>query len=118
MNLTRRDLVTGAMAAGAAMAASIAPRISARAQTTTAQHVVEIHRFKFLPDTLKVNAGDTITWINKDIVPHTATAADKSWDTGKIKKGERQTVVVTNGFHENYYCRFHQNMKGAVSVES
>ncbi len=39
-------------------------------------HTVTNSDFKFSPATLRVVAGDTIIWVNLDIVPHTATAAD------------------------------------------
>ena len=52
--------------------------------------------FKFAPDVQSAKTGDRITWVNNDIVPHTATALDKSWDTGTIPKGGSKTVTVTD----------------------
>ena len=49
-------------------------------------HVIEIHKMKFQAGMLNVKIGDTVTWVNKDIVPHTATANDKSWDSGRFKE--------------------------------
>lgn len=112
-NLKRRKFVQAAVAAGAATAFA-ADALLSGARAGPAQHMVEIHKFKFSPASLNAKPGDTITWINKDIVPHTATASDESWDTGKIEKGERKRIVVGADFQENYYCRFHRTMKGTV----
>lgn len=79
-------------------------------------HTVEITGFKFVPATLTVRPGDRILWINRDIAPHTATATDDSWDTGSLKKDERTTTDVSEGFTGEYYCRFHPHMKGSLTL--
>ena len=61
----------------------------------TGDHLVEIQGFKFHPDKLRVRAGDRITWSNRDIAPHTATAKDESWDTGEIRKDQARSLRVT-----------------------
>lgn len=112
MMVKRRQFVKGAVAASAAAALPS----TVRAAQETRDHIIEIRKFKFVPDSLVVRTGDTITWVNHDIVPHTATAKDKSWDTGTIKKGERGTIDVGDGFSESYFCRFHPNMKAAFKI--
>ena len=80
------------------------------------EHFIEIRKFKYAPDEIKVRVGDTITWLNFDIAPHTATARDKSWDTRVIKKGRAKSLFVTNDMATGYYCRFHPNMKANLSI--
>lgn len=84
---------------------------------TTKQHHIEIRGFRFTPDIVTVKPGDTIIWTNLDIVPHTATAADNSWDTGEIIKGEAKKMRVTKTFSPDYFCRFHPAMKAKLLVE-
>ncbi len=105
-DLKRREFVQAVVAASAAMTVSNGALLSG-ARAGPAQHIVEIHKFKFSPASVNAKSGDTITWVNKDIVPHTATASDESWDTGKIDKGGRKRIVVGTGFQESYFCRFH-----------
>lgn len=81
-------------------------------------HRVEIKGFKFIPENLTVRPGDTITWINMDIAPHTATATDKSWDTGILRKGEMKTITVTKGMSLPYYCFYHPSMKAGLKLAS
>ena len=99
----------GALALAAVAAMSVHP-------LQAAEHVVEIRKLEFFPASLRVRVGDTITWINRDIVPHTATAIGKSWDTRKLKKGESRSLRVTAGMQTSYYCRFHPVMKAKFNI--
>ena len=60
--------------------------------------------------------GDTIVWTNHDIAPHTATARDKSWDSGRLKRGATFTATVSEDFDGPYFCRFHPMMKAAIKI--
>ena len=80
------------------------------------EHVVEITGFAFVPDNLQVKAGDTITWVNRDIVPHTATGQNNDWDTGTLLQNESRTISVSSAMSTDYFCRFHLNMTATVSL--
>jgi plastocyanin len=82
-----------------------------------ADHAVAIKDFKFDPPTLEVAAGDTITFTNEDGAPHTATANDKSFDTGRLGKGESASVTIANAGSFDYICTFHPMMKGNVTAK-
>ena len=84
----------------------------ARAENTI---TVEITNFEFKPANIEVKSGDTIIFINRDIVPHTATADDKSCDTGLIAKDESQTIEIVSDMTLTFYCLFHPNMKSSFS---
>ena len=78
------------------------------------RHVVEIVGFKFIPETLEVRPGDTVTWVNRDIAPHTATSTDGSWDTGTLKQDESRDIVVSEKMTLSYLCRFHTKMTASI----
>ncbi len=80
------------------------------------EHHVEIQGFLFVPETIDAKPGDIITWTNRDIAPHTATAKDKSWDTGLINKDESKSVVVSANMDSNYFCLYHPSMLGEVII--
>ena len=82
-----------------------------------AEHTIEIRSFKFIPQVLKVRPGDKITWINRDIAPHTATADDETWDTQELVKDQSFTMVVTAGMKRKYFCRFHPHMIAELIIE-
>lgn len=79
-------------------------------------HVVEIRDFLFVPDRLEVRAGDQITWINRDIAPHTATAIDASWDSGELGRAEEWQTTVEPDMETEYFCRFHPMMKATLKI--
>ena len=80
------------------------------------QHVVEIRNLEFTPKELKVTPGDTITWINYDVVPHTVTADDESWDSSLISAQGKWQMVVTADMYSSYFCRFHPTMKAKLEI--
>jgi len=89
---------------------------AAAPQSMAKEHIVEIQSFQYAPKALNVKAGDTVTWVNRDSAPHTATAADGTWDTGSIAQGGRKSMVMTAGMVASYYCVFHPNMRGTATV--
>ena len=105
-------LALGSIAAIAMLSSVGAPSVLA------AEHTIEIKAFKFEPNILKVRPGDRITWINRDIAPHTATTRDHSWDTKTLKRNETGSIVVTIDTKTEYYCRFHPHMKAKLIIET
>ena len=60
--------------------------------------------------------GDTIEWINKDVLVHTATERNGDWDISLPPKKSGSLVLKKAGMVD-YYCRFHPNMKATLAVE-
>ena len=89
------------------MAASAAP----------ATHTVVVVGMKFAPETLTVNRGDTVVWVNKDFFPHTATAADRSFDSRDIAANDRWTHVANKTGTFPYVCTLHPSMKATLIVK-
>ena len=85
-----------------------------RAPTT---HTVEIRGMEFHPAVLTVAVGDTVVWINRDIVPHTSTASGRTkWDTGQLLQGQAGRYVASSRGTTRYACTFHPTMRGTVIV--
>ena len=72
---------------------------------------VTIQGFAFSPANFEVKAGDTIIFVNADNAPHTATAEDGAFDTGRIDPGQSAEVTIPAGSHP-YVCQYHPMMKG------
>lgn len=111
--MQRREFVAGLVTAIAVTSAFQRP---VSAQNEPRVHVVQIHNFVFAPETVTARPGDTIRWTNRDIVPHTATADDESWDTGTLKTGESADIVVKKDMAVTYFCRFHPMMKAKLHM--
>ena len=94
---------------GAILAVTISI-VPARADTIQ----VTIDKLVFSPAEVKARVGDTIEWVNKDILAHTATVKG-DWDV-MIPAKKNASVVLKKAGDVEYYCRFHPNMKGRISV--
>jgi plastocyanin len=79
-------------------------------------HTVALRGMNYLPATVTVNVGDTVVWKNEDIVPHTATARNKSFDSGSIEPGGFWRYVANKKGTYFYYCAYHPNTKGKLIV--
>jgi plastocyanin len=75
---------------------------------------VVIDKLVFSPAEIKAKVGDTIEWVNKDILAHTATVRG-DWDV-MIAANKSASVVLKNAGAVEYYCRFHPNMQGQIIV--
>jgi plastocyanin len=79
--------------------------------------VVEIRGMAFRPAVLEVAPGDTVIWINRDIVPHTATAnGSNGWNTGILAPGDSGRYVPSWIGETAYICKLHPTMRGRVTV--
>lgn len=78
--------------------------------------VIEIRAFKYAPRKPSLKVGDQVVWKNRDIVPHTVTALDGSWDSGTIEAGGEWQTTVSASMLTDYYCRFHPMMTAAFTI--
>jgi len=76
-----------------------------------------IENLHFDPQTLTVKSGDRITWVNKDLFPHTATADSKIFDSQGIAPNASWVFVAGKPGTYTYACAFHPTMKGTVTVQ-
>lgn len=98
--------------AAAALAGVLAAAIPARADTIQ----VVIDKLVFSPAQITAHVGDTIEWVNKDPFVHTATVKG-GWEVMiPAKKTVSQKLDTAQAV--DFYCRFHPNMKGKLTVEA
>ncbi|MCG2462535.1 hypothetical protein K8352_17370 [Flavobacteriaceae bacterium F89] len=70
----------------------------------------------FIPGDLHLHKGDTVIWINKDIVPHNITDfPDSKWTSGTLAMNSSWKMKVDDTF--DYYCSIHPTMKGKITVD-
>lgn len=82
-----------------------------------AVHTVEITNFAFSPHKLEIAKGDTVVFINKDEVSHTATADDGSFDTDLLAQDDNKRVSFAEAGEFGYYCAPHPGMRGTIVVK-
>lgn len=82
-------------------------------------HTVEIRGMRFVPAVLTIAPGDTVVWINRDIVPHTATATrGNGFDTGLIAHDSTARYVATRAGRIRYSCTYHPTMHGSLVIQA
>lgn len=96
------------------VAALISAMIAVPAHAATIQIVME--NLVFAPAEMTAKVGDTVEWINKDILAHTATARNGDFDVTLPPKKTVTSVLKKAGTIE-YYCHFHPNMKAVLKIE-
>lgn len=77
---------------------------------------VEISGFAFAPNAVELGAGDYVVFTNLDNAPHTATADNGFFDTGRLNNGQSAEVRMTEPGEFTYFCNFHRNMRGTITV--
>jgi plastocyanin len=81
-------------------------------------HTVRIEDMKFSPAVVRIRAGERVTFVNHDLMPHTATArGGKIFDSGLIKPGESWTFQPPPDQSIDYSCLYHPTMAGQIIVE-
>jgi plastocyanin len=82
-----------------------------------ANHVVTMENFGFKPQTLTVKRGDTVEWVNKDILDHTSTSTSPGFDSKAIHPGGSWRWTAQRAGQYKYICTFHPTMTGVIEVQ-
>jgi plastocyanin len=104
-----RKLVYGALAA-------VALTLAAAAQAAEMQ--VTIDNFTFGPQELKVKAGTTVTWTNRDDIPHTVTSDKLVFRSKALDTDDKFSFTFTTPGIYKYFCSLHPHMTGSIVVEA
>ncbi len=102
-----------AFALGAALACAIVPLM---AQTPPV--AVAIDNFVFGPDRLTIKAGTTVTWTNRDDIPHTVASKDRLFKSRVMDTDESYSFTFTTPGEYSYFCSLHPHMTGTIVVEA
>jgi plastocyanin len=103
-------------AAAQAAAPPLATKSAAAPAASVTRHTVTMENFQFNPPSITVKPGDTVEWVNKDILAHTATATDRAFDSKSIDAGASWSWTAGKPGSYGYYCTFHPNMTAVVEV--
>jgi plastocyanin len=90
---------------------------SAQEKTSTVE--VKIDNFSFGPLTPTVPVGTTVTWINRDDIPHTVVSTDdsKTFKSKVLDTDEKFSFTFRKAGTYPYFCSIHPKMTGKVIVE-
>ena len=76
---------------------------------------IRMEKLALVPTQAAAHVGDTIEWVNADFVAHTATARNGAWDVMIPANATKSVVLKTEGTVD-FYCKFHPNKTGQISI--
>jgi plastocyanin len=99
-------------------AAAISTSSRSRAEEAKPQPVaVAIDNFSFTPKEIAIPKGTTVTWTNRDDVPHTVTSTDQKFRSKALDTDEQFSFTFTESGTYAYFCSVHPMMTGKVVVQ-
>jgi plastocyanin len=93
------------------------PTVTANDQPSAANAEVNIDNFVFGPQTITVPVGATVTWTNKDDIPHTSVSTEGVFKSKVLDTDEKFSYTFTKAGTYSYYCTIHPKMTGRVVVQ-
>ena len=101
----------------AAVMLTAVPCFAAGSATANQEISVSIENMLFNPPEVTVAPGTTVTWVNKDVMPHTVVDTDKSFRSKILAKEDKFSFTFSTAGDYSYLCSVHPNMKGKVIVK-
>jgi len=103
---------------GAAVGSMLAGGVLfARAEGTP--NTVTIDNFFFTPGSVTVKAGTTVTWTNKDDIPHGIGSANNAFPKSKaLDTDDKFSFTFATAGSYPYFCALHPHMTGTIVVEA
>jgi plastocyanin len=94
------------------------PNVTANTQQAApVTAAVKIDNFSFEPQTLTVTVGTTVTWTNRDDIPHTSVSTEGVWKSKVMDTDEAFSYTFTKAGTFPYFCSIHPKMTGNVVVQ-
>ena len=93
------------------------PSVAANDQPSAATAEVKIDNFSFGPQELTVPVGTTVTWTNRDDIPHTVVSTDGVFKSKVRDTDEKFSYTFAKAGTYPYYCSVHPRMTGKVVVQ-
>src|SRR6185369_11885793 len=84
--------------------------IAAAAQTKPAAVDIKIDNFSFSQAELKIPVGTTVTWTNRDDIPHTVVNTDKAFKSKVLDTNEKYSFTFASAGTYPYFCSIHPKM--------
>ena len=90
---------------------------TATGQATQPTTEIKVDNFTFSPETLTVPANSTVTWTNKDDVPHVIASTDGLFRSKGLDSDDHYSFKFTKPGTYNYFCSIHPKMTGKIVVQ-
>ena len=81
------------------------------------EYRVKIDNFSFMPASMTVPAGTTVTWVNRDDVPHNVVSTEKKFKSPVLDTDEQFSYKFTDPGAYEYFCSIHPKMTAKIVVQ-
>jgi plastocyanin len=78
---------------------------------------IKIDNFNFMPQDTTVAAGTTVTWINRDDVPHTVVSTNGKFKSKALDTDDKFSFTFSEPGTYEYFCSVHPKMTAKVIVK-
>ena len=78
---------------------------------------VRIENFAFAPQELTVPIGATVTWLNRDDIPHSVVDKNKAFRSKALDTNNSFSFTFANAGTYDYFCGLHPHMTGKIIVK-
>jgi plastocyanin len=89
----------------------------AKSEAAASPLEVRVDNFTFGPDTLTVPVNSTVTWVNKDDLPHVIASTDGVFKSKALDTDDKYSYTFTKAGTYAYYCSIHPKMVGKIVVQ-
>jgi amicyanin len=77
---------------------------------------VNIRGMQFGSGNIEIKVGESVTWTNQEMMPHTVTSTDGAFSSSALNAGNAFSHTFDEPGTYTYFCEYHPNMKGVVTV--
>jgi plastocyanin len=116
----RKTLFTGSFAIALPLAVfmmlTLHPTRARSEEAQSSATEVTVDNFTFAPQALTVPVNSTVTWVNKDDVPHVIASSDELFKSKALDTDDKYSYTFTKAGTYPYYCSVHPKMVGKIVV--
>jgi len=110
-------VLTATLLLGSGTSTTGTKNVLASAQQKPETTEVKIDNFSFGPATLTVPVGTSVTWTNRDDIPHTVVSTDGVFKSKVLDTDEKFSFTFSKAGTYPYFCSIHPKMTGKVVVQ-
>src|SRR6266446_500518 len=114
--MIRKSVSIASLAVMTVLFFTVSPMMTARAQQPAAVEV-KIDNFSFGPQAQAVPVGTTVTWTNRDDIPHTVVSTDGVFKSQVLDTDEKFSFTFSKAGTYPYFCSIHPKMTAKVVVQ-
>jgi len=118
--MTKRNLILSGLALMLPLALAMVVVLHptrAKSEDKASPLEVRVDNFTFGPDALTVPVNSTVTWVNKDDLPHVIASTDGVFKSKALDTDDKYSYTFTKAGTYAYFCSIHPKMVGKIVVQ-